>query len=134
MTENINYRIEKDTMGEVQVPADAYWGAQTQRSLQNFKIGEQKMPREIILGFAYLKKAAKADFEGICSGDITVMRAKEELLLPELLPFIVSNEMFFDYAVTHSAGGLSPRVKFTPPLSVEILLSNSSLIFALSLW
>ena len=61
---------------------------------------------------AYLKKAAKANFEGICSGDITVMRANEELLLPELLPFIVNNEKFFDHAITHSAGGLSPRVKF----------------------
>lgn len=61
---------------------------------------------------AYLKKAAKADFLGICSGDITVMRANDELLLPELLPFIVNNDKFFDYAITHSAGGLSPRVKF----------------------
>ena len=54
----MSVRIEKDTMGEVQVPADKYWGAQTQRSLQNFKIGEQRMPLEIIRGFAYLKKAA----------------------------------------------------------------------------
>lgn len=61
---------------------------------------------------AYLKKAATASFEGICSGDITVMRAREELLLPDLLPFIVNNDKFFDYAITHSAGGLSPRVKF----------------------
>jgi type I restriction enzyme S subunit len=61
---------------------------------------------------AYLKKAAKASFEGICSGDITVMRAREELLVPDLLPFIVNNDKFFDFAITHSAGGLSPRVKF----------------------
>ncbi len=61
---------------------------------------------------AYLKKAAKADFAGICSGDITVMRANDEFLLPELLPFIVNNDKFFDYAITHSAGGLSPRVRF----------------------
>ena len=54
----MNYRIEKDTMGEVQVPADKYWGAQTQRSLENFKIGGQKMPIEVIRAFAYLKKAA----------------------------------------------------------------------------
>jgi len=52
------YRIEKDTMGDIQVPADKYWGAQTQRSLQNFKIGGQQMPLEVIYGFAYLKKAA----------------------------------------------------------------------------
>ncbi len=54
----MSYRIEKDTMGEVQVPADKYWGAQTQRSIQNFKIGGQKMPIEVIKAFGYLKKAA----------------------------------------------------------------------------
>jgi fumarate hydratase, class II len=54
----MNYRIEKDTMGEVQVPADKYWGAQTQRSVNNFKIGNQRMPVEVIRAFAYLKKAA----------------------------------------------------------------------------
>ncbi|GGA82038.1 fumarate hydratase class II [Flavobacterium palustre] len=55
----MNYRIEKDTMGEVQVPADKYWGAQTERSKNNFKIGSSaSMPMEIIYGFAYLKKAA----------------------------------------------------------------------------
>jgi len=54
----MSYRIEKDTMGEVQVPAEKYWGAQTQRSLQNFKIGDNKMPKEIIYAFAILKKSA----------------------------------------------------------------------------
>ncbi|GAB3903598.1 class II fumarate hydratase [Larkinella knui] len=56
----MEYRIEKDTMGQVQVPADVYWGAQTQRSIDNFKIAQDinKMPREIIRAFAYLKKAA----------------------------------------------------------------------------
>src|SRR5215210_1917796 len=54
------YRIEKDTMGEVQVPVDAIYGAQTQRSIDNFKIAQDinKMPKEIIRAFAYLKKAA----------------------------------------------------------------------------
>ena len=53
------YRIEKDTMGQVNVPADKYWGAQTERSRNNFKIGPAaSMPLEIIYGFAYLKKAA----------------------------------------------------------------------------
>ncbi len=55
----MSFRIEKDTMGEVQVPADKYWGAQTERSRNNFKIGPAaSMPHEIIEGFAYLKKAA----------------------------------------------------------------------------
>ena len=55
----MNYRIEKDTMGQVKVPADKYWGAQTERSRNNFKIGAAgSMPLEIVYGFAYLKKAA----------------------------------------------------------------------------
>ena len=56
----MEYRIEKDTMGEVQVPAHVYWGAQTQRSIDNFRIAQDinKMPKEIIAAFAYLKKAA----------------------------------------------------------------------------
>ncbi|MEM7332718.1 MAG: class II fumarate hydratase [Chloroflexota bacterium] len=54
----MSFRIEKDTMGEIQVPDDKYWGAQTQRSIQNFKIGGQKMPKEIVYAFAILKKAA----------------------------------------------------------------------------
>ncbi|MBQ3392813.1 MAG: class II fumarate hydratase [Lachnospiraceae bacterium] len=54
----MEYRIEKDSMGEMKVPADRYWGAQTQRSFQNFEIGTEKMPREVIRAFAVLKKAA----------------------------------------------------------------------------
>ena len=53
----MEYRIEKDSMGEVKVPADRLWGAQTQRSFENFRIGEEKMPRAIIRAFAVLKKA-----------------------------------------------------------------------------
>ncbi|KGR90252.1 fumarate hydratase [Ureibacillus massiliensis 4400831 = CIP 108448 = CCUG 49529] len=54
----MDYRIEKDTLGEVRVPADKIWGAQTQRSKENFQIGQEKMPLEIIRAFAILKKAA----------------------------------------------------------------------------
>ena len=55
----MSFRIEKDTMGEVQVPADKYWGAQTERSRNNFKIGAPaSMPMDVVYGFAYLKKAA----------------------------------------------------------------------------
>lgn len=54
----MEFRIEHDSMGEMQVPADRYWGAQTQRSYQNFRIGEERMPREIIHAFGIMKKAA----------------------------------------------------------------------------
>lgn len=61
---------------------------------------------------AYLKKAAVAPFDGICSGDITVIEAKSDRILPELLPFIIQNDDLFEFAVGKSAGSLSPRVKW----------------------
>jgi fumarate hydratase class II len=67
----MNYRVEHDTMGEVKVPADKYWGAQTERSRNNFKIGpEASMPTEIIEAFAFLKKAAA--FTNADSGILSV--------------------------------------------------------------
>lgn len=54
----MEYRIEKDSMGEIKVPADKLWGAQTQRSYENFQIGTEKIPSELVTVFAYLKKAA----------------------------------------------------------------------------
>lgn len=62
---------------------------------------------------AYLKKAAVAPFDGICSGDITVIRAMKDKVDPDLLPFIIQNDFLFDFAVGKSAGSLSPRVKWT---------------------
>ncbi len=70
------YRIEHDTLGEVRVPADKYWGAQTQRSLENFRIGGEKMPKEVIYAYAYLKKAA-----AMANADLGVLdRHKAELI------------------------------------------------------
>lgn len=54
----MSYRIEKDTIGEIKVPGDKYWAAQTERSRQNFPVGKEKMPIEVIVAFAHLKKAA----------------------------------------------------------------------------
>jgi fumarate hydratase, class II len=91
-------RIEKDTMGQVQVPADKYWGAQTQRSRDNFKIGgkDMRMPDEIIRAFAYLKKAAAlTNLElGVLSGDRADIIAKvcDEILegkLDDQFPLVV---------------------------------------------
>ncbi|WP_408011275.1 class II fumarate hydratase [Pseudalkalibacillus sp. A8] len=61
----MNYRIEKDTLGEMKVPADKLWGAQTQRSIENFPIGKEKMPLELIYAFAHLKKAAAVTNENL---------------------------------------------------------------------
>lgn len=52
----MDYRIEKDSMGEIKVPADKLWGAQTQRSFENFKIGTEKIPAAMVTVFAYLKR------------------------------------------------------------------------------
>ena len=85
----MSFRIEKDTMGEVQVPADKYWGAQTERSRNNFKIGpEASMPKEIIYAFGYLKKAAAmANHElGVLAADKKDMIAKvcDEIVVGKL--------------------------------------------------
>ena len=73
----MEFRIEKDTMGEVSVPAHVYWGAQTQRSIENFKIAQDtnKMPKEIIEAFAYLKKAAA--LTNLDAGVLTAEKAED---------------------------------------------------------
>ncbi|MFW6307819.1 MAG: class II fumarate hydratase, partial [Campylobacterales bacterium] len=53
----MSYRIEKDTMGEIKVPAGCLWGAQTQRSIENFKIGGERIPQEVIRAFVILKRS-----------------------------------------------------------------------------
>jgi len=73
---------------------------------------------------AYLKKAAVAPFDGICSGDITVIQARPEKIIPELLPFIIQNDTLFDFAVGKSAGSLSPRVKWAHLKNYEFELPD----------
>ena len=73
---------------------------------------------------AYLKKAAVAPMDGICSGDITVISAKPDMIKPELLPFIIQNDDFFDFAVEKSAGSLSPRAKWQHLKEYEFNLPN----------
>ncbi len=71
----MNYRTEHDSMGDVLVPADRYWGAQTQRSLENFPIGTEKMPAEILRAFGYLKKAAALANARLCPARMTAERS-----------------------------------------------------------
>jgi len=82
--EKTEYRIERDSIGEIEVPMSHSWGAQTQRSLVNFKIGEEKMPKDVITAFAYLKKAcasANAIFDVIEQEKAdAIMRACDEIL------------------------------------------------------
>jgi fumarate hydratase class II len=86
----MQYRIEKDTMGEVQVPADVYWGAQTQRSIENFQIAQDinKMPKEIIKAFAYLKKAA-----ALTNLDAGILAADKAALIGQVCDEILDGKL-----------------------------------------
>lgn len=86
----MSFRIEKDTMGEVKVPADAYYGAQTERSKENFKIARDtnKMPKEIISAFAYLKKAA-----ALTNTDLGVLPAEKSKLIAQVCDEILEGKL-----------------------------------------
>jgi fumarate hydratase class II len=132
----MDYRIEKDTMGKVQVPAHVYWGAQTQRSIENFKIAREtnRMPIEIIRAFAYLKKAAA--FTNLEAGVLAqekcdlIARVCDEILaggLDDQFPLVVwqtgsgtqsnmnANEVIAYRAHVLQGGALTDEQKFIHP-------------------
>src|SRR5690554_4719011 len=84
----MDIRIEKDTMGEINVPADKLWGAQTQRSFENFRIGHEMMPMELIRALVILKKAAAIVNHQLGSlpleKQVVIIRAADEILLGNL--------------------------------------------------
>lgn len=86
----MEFRIEKDTMGEVKVPAHVYWGAQTQRSIENFKIAQDinKMPKEIIAAFAYLKKAA-----ALANNELGVLPDEKKELIAQVCDEILDGKL-----------------------------------------
>jgi fumarate hydratase class II len=100
----MEYRIEKDTMGEVRVPINAYYGAQTQRSIDNFKIAQEtnKMPKEIIKAFAYLKKAA-----AITNKEAGVLSEDKCLLIGEVCDEILEGKLddYFPLVVWQTGSG-----------------------------
>ena len=132
----MSYRIEKDTMGEVKVPAEAYYGAQTQRSIDNFRIAQDinRMPKEIIRAFAYLKKAAAITNTeaGVLPQDKTEMIGKvcDEILagkLDDYFPLVVwqtgsgtqsnmnVNEVIANRGHVLKGGTLNDKEKFLHP-------------------
>ena len=131
----MEFRIERDTMGEVKVPADKFWGAQTERSRNNFKIGpEASMPKEIIYAFAYLKKAAaQANCDlGVLSAEKRDMIAKacDDILagkLDDQFPLVIwqtgsgtqsnmnANEVIAYYAHVKNGGNLADEKKVLHP-------------------
>jgi fumarate hydratase class II len=94
----MSFRTEYDTMGAVQVPADKYWGAQTERSRNNFKIGpEASMPKEIIAAFAYLKKAA-----AYTNTDLGVLTAEKRDLIAQVCDEILDNKLDSEFRFGHT--------------------------------
>ena len=98
--------LEHFTPGDISLTA---WNEDVETTFtKGFKKGQMLFGRRR----AYLKKAAVAPFDGVCSGDIIVIEPIEGKILPDLLPFIIQNDLLFDYAMSKSAGGMSPRVKW----------------------
>jgi len=129
----MNYRIEKDTMGEIQVPSDKYYGAQTARSLMNFKIGGDKFPRELIRALGVLKKAAALTNKelGTLAQDKAdlICRAADEVIegkLDEHFPLVVwqtgsgtqtnmnANEVIANRAIELAGGELGSKKPIHP--------------------
>lgn len=118
----MNYRIEKDTMGEVQVPADKYWGAQTERSRNNFKIGpEASMPKEIIEAFAYLKKAA-----AYANTDLGVLPSEKRDLIAKVCDEISKGELNdqFPLVIWQTGSGTQSN------MNVNEVISNLALVLS----
>ncbi len=93
----MNYRIEKDTLGEVHVSNDKYWGAQTQRSLENFPIGPPaSMPIEIIYGFAFLKKAA-----ALTNNKLGLLSNEKTDLIAQVCDEILKGKLRKNYLITY---------------------------------
>ena len=88
----VEYRIEKDTLGEIEVSNQRYWGAQTQRSLQNFDIGGQKMPPAIIKAFAQLKKAS-----AIVNADLTDFPQEKADAISQVCDEIISGDLIEEF-------------------------------------
>ena len=113
--------------GEITLSA---WDIDSENTFsKKFSAGQVLLGRRRV----YLRKAVLAPMDGICSGDITVIEALPNKILPELLPFIIQNDAFFNYAMKGSAGSLSPRVKWEhlqdyefalPPLSEQRVLAD----------
>ena len=114
-------RIEKDTMGNVEVPADVYWGAQTQRSKDNFKIGDGFMPIEIIHAFAYLKKAA-----AITNFELGVLPKEKSDLISQVCDEILTGSLDnqFPLVVWQTGSGTQSN------MNVNEVISNRAQVLA----
>lgn len=118
----MKYRIEKDTMGEVKVPAECYWGAQTERSRNNFKIGpEASMPKEIIYAFAQLKKAA-----AYTNADLNVLSGEKRDLIATVCDEIAAGGLDnqFPLVIWQTGSGTQSN------MNVNEVVSNRALVLS----
>ncbi|MDR1502917.1 MAG: class II fumarate hydratase [Prevotella sp.] len=118
----MEYRIEKDTMGEVKVPADKYWGAQTERSRNNFRIGpEASMPKEIIYAFAYLKKAA-----AYANADLGALEASKRDLIAKVCDEILDGKLDdqFPLVIWQTGSGTQSNMNVNEVISNRALVLN----------
>ncbi|SDI33297.1 fumarase, class II [Chryseobacterium taeanense] len=122
----MNYRIEKDTMGEVQVPADKFWGAQTERSRNNFKIGsEGSMPHEIIEAFAYLKKAA-----AFTNADLGVLPAEKRDMIAKVCDEILEGKLNdqFPLVIWQTGSGTQSNMNVNEVISNRAHVNNGGIL------
>ncbi len=120
----VEYRIEKDTMGEVKVPSEKYWGAQTERSRNNFKIGpEASMPREIIHAFGYLKKAA-----AMANQELGVLDADKKDIIGKVCDEIIAGKLDseFPLVIWQTGSGTQSNMNVNEVVSnrSHVLLGN----------
>jgi fumarate hydratase class II len=119
----MSVRIEKDTMGHVEVPSDKYWGAQTQRSVNNFKIGDQPMPPDIIHAFAYLKKAA-----ALTNLDLGVLDKKKAELIAQVCDEILDGKLDdqFPLVVWQTGSGTQSNMNLNEVIAnrAHVILGN----------
>ena len=118
----MKYRIEHDTIGEVQVPAEKYWGAQTERSRNNFKIGEEaSMPKEIIEGFAYLKKAA-----AYTNHDLGVLPIEKRDAIAAVCDEILAGELFdqFPLVIWQTGSGTQSNMNCNEVIANKAHINN----------
>ena len=122
----MNYRTEKDTMGEVQVPADKFWGAQTERSRNNFKIGpEGSMPHEIVEAFAYLKKAA-----AYTNAELGVLTNEKRDLIGQVCDEILEGKLNdqFPLVIWQTGSGTQSNMNVNEVISNKAQVNNGGIL------
>ena len=122
----MNYRTEKDTMGDVQVPADKFWGAQTERSRNNFKIGaEGSMPHEIVEAFAYLKKAA-----AYTNAELGVLTSEKRDLITQVCDEILEGKLNdqFPLVIWQTGSGTQSNMNVNEVISNKAQVNNGGIL------